>query len=179
MRLKGKYLALCGLFIALLIISAKIQIPISIVPLTLQTAVLFLCILTLPNFYPLLAVGAYLAVGLLGLPVFSSGGGLSYIYQPTFGYLLGFLAVALFKSLFVKNTTINYAKLLIIDLFAIFLIHLLGSVYSYFIYSTVLNNPLSYLECFIFSSLIFLPSDLIWAFIVPLIAKRINKNSKL
>lgn len=34
---------------------------------------------------------AYLALGLMWLPVFTEGGGLDYIKQPTFGYLVGFI----------------------------------------------------------------------------------------
>jgi biotin transport system substrate-specific component len=34
---------------------------------------------------------AYLVIGLIWFPVFYQGGGLSYIKQPTFGYLLGFI----------------------------------------------------------------------------------------
>ncbi|NJK38392.1 MAG: biotin transporter BioY [Oscillatoriales cyanobacterium RM1_1_9] len=34
---------------------------------------------------------AYLAMGLTFFPVFSEGGGLDYLNQPTFGYLLGFI----------------------------------------------------------------------------------------
>ncbi|HEY9836961.1 MAG TPA: biotin transporter BioY [Vampirovibrionales bacterium] len=34
---------------------------------------------------------AYVALGLMWLPVFTEGGGLEYIKQPTFGYLLGFI----------------------------------------------------------------------------------------
>ncbi len=36
----------------------------------------------------------YLALGLAGLQVFAQGGGWQYLYQPTFGYLLGFLPAA-------------------------------------------------------------------------------------
>lgn len=38
-----------------------------------------------------LAQIAYLALGLAGLPFFFQGGSLSYLQQPTFGYLLGFV----------------------------------------------------------------------------------------
>ncbi len=34
---------------------------------------------------------AYLALGLTVLPVFSEGGGIDYLKEPTFGYLLGFV----------------------------------------------------------------------------------------
>ncbi len=36
------------------------------------------------------AVWVYIALGLLGLPVFTNGGGPGYVFQPTFGYLIGF-----------------------------------------------------------------------------------------
>lgn len=38
-----------------------------------------------------LAVALYLALGLGGLPIFTNGGGFSYVGQPTFGYLAAFL----------------------------------------------------------------------------------------
>jgi len=34
---------------------------------------------------------AYLGLGLAGIPVFAHGGGLGYVTEPTFGYLLGFV----------------------------------------------------------------------------------------
>ena len=37
-----------------------------------------------------LASLVYLAMGLLGLPVFTKGGGLGYVMMPSFGYLIGF-----------------------------------------------------------------------------------------
>lgn len=36
----------------------------------------------------------YVALGLLGLPVFTAGGGFSYVLHPTFGFLLGLIPAA-------------------------------------------------------------------------------------
>lgn len=36
----------------------------------------------------------YIGVGLVGLPVFTQGGGITYVLQPTFGYLIGFALAA-------------------------------------------------------------------------------------
>ena len=41
-----------------------------------------------------LAVLLYVVIGLLGLPIFAAGGGLAYIVEPSFGYLIGFIAGA-------------------------------------------------------------------------------------
>lgn len=39
-------------------------------------------------------MSAYAAAGVIGLPVFASGGGFSYVLMPSFGYILGFIAAA-------------------------------------------------------------------------------------
>ena len=36
----------------------------------------------------------YVGIGLAGLPVFTQGGGVGYFLQPTFGYLIGYIAEA-------------------------------------------------------------------------------------
>ena len=46
-----------------------------------------------------------LMMGLLGLPVFASGGGFSYVLLPSFGYLIGFL----FGSIIV-GFSVSYLK---------------------------------------------------------------------
>lgn len=79
-------------------LSAKIQIPLVPVPITMQTLV----VLTLGVAYGWRLGGAtlllYLAEGAAGLPVFaggwSEGGGYQILYGPTAGYLVGFVAAA-------------------------------------------------------------------------------------
>ena len=41
-----------------------------------------------------ISVGIYIILGLIGVPVFTSGGGPGYVLQPTFGYLIGFMVGA-------------------------------------------------------------------------------------
>jgi biotin transport system substrate-specific component len=84
-----------ALLAALLAASAVITVPLGAVPLTLQTLVLVLIALTQRPARAALTVGAYLAVGLVGLPVFSGmRGGFGVLLGPTGGYLIGFLAGA-------------------------------------------------------------------------------------
>ncbi len=75
----------------LLILSSKInfKIPFTMIPFTMQTfAVLFLSMLL--GRKVLYVLSLYLFEGILGLPVFSYGGGVLYIVGPTGGYILGF-----------------------------------------------------------------------------------------
>jgi biotin transport system substrate-specific component len=60
-------------------------------PITLQVPALLLTALVCGPRSSMLAAVAYLSVGLFQLPVFTGGGGLSYLLDPGFGYLVGFL----------------------------------------------------------------------------------------
>ncbi|MEO1001656.1 MAG: biotin transporter BioY [Cyanobacteria bacterium J06638_7] len=60
-------------------------------PITLQVPALLLTALVCGHRSALLAAVAYLTLGLLDLPVFHAGGGSSYVLDPGFGYLAGFV----------------------------------------------------------------------------------------
>ena len=79
-----------SLTVALMAAGAWIRIPAGPVPISLQTLFVLLSGVTLgPRLGPA-AMGAYLALGLSGLPIFAAGGGPGYLLSPTFGFLLGF-----------------------------------------------------------------------------------------
>jgi biotin transport system substrate-specific component len=86
---------LVALGTALLALSAKINLPLPYVPMTLQT----LAVLMIGAAYGWrlgsATVIAYLAEGAIGLPVFAGPvGGLAPLLGPTAGYLAGFVAAA-------------------------------------------------------------------------------------
>lgn len=87
-------LVLIVLFADLTAVAAKITIPLPPVPLTLQTAAVLLSGAVLGSGAGAASQALYLAMGLVGLPVFAAGGGLSYVLSPTFGYLAGFVGGA-------------------------------------------------------------------------------------
>ncbi|MDW7710305.1 MAG: biotin transporter BioY [Deferrisomatales bacterium] len=89
-RAPARDLALAGLFAALTAVGAKLMLPLGPVPFTLQPLVVLLCGVILRPRLALLSQLTYLGVGLLGLPVFAYGGGLGYVLNPTFGFLVGF-----------------------------------------------------------------------------------------
>lgn len=81
--------------VALMILSARVQIPFWPVPMTLHTLVVFAYAVLFGPRWAISIFTAYLAAGALGFPVFSGtperGIGLAYMVGPTGGYLLGFL----------------------------------------------------------------------------------------
>jgi len=63
-------------------------------PATWQVPALLLCALVCGPRAGVIAAVAYLSIGLTDLPVFQSGGGITYVLEPGFGYLAGFIPAA-------------------------------------------------------------------------------------
>ena len=80
----------CSLFTALIAVGAFIKIPIPVVPFTLQFLFTTLAGLLLGSKMGAVSVIAYMVLGLVGLPIFSEGGGIWYVFKPSFGYIIGF-----------------------------------------------------------------------------------------
>jgi biotin transport system substrate-specific component len=78
----------------LLTLSAKINVPVQPVPVTLQTFAVALIAASLGWRMAVATVALYLVEGLAGLPVFANGGGPLYVLSPTFGFIVGFLPMA-------------------------------------------------------------------------------------
>ncbi len=99
-RPRTRGLVVAALLAALLAASVLITIPIGAVPLTLQVFVVVLAALMLEPIWAGAAVGVYLVLGAIGLPVFSGMlGGPGVLFGPTGGYLLGFFVGAVAGSL--------------------------------------------------------------------------------
>lgn len=81
-REKTRTMVLCAMFVVLIAAGAWIKIPVPVVPFTLQYLFTMLAGILLGGRRGALAVCAYLALGLAGLPIFAQGGGLSYLLQP-------------------------------------------------------------------------------------------------
>lgn len=81
---------------------------------------------------------AYLLLGLTWFPVFSNGGGLSYLHQPSFGYLLGFIPGAWFCGWLAFKKPACIELLALSCLVGLACIHLVGL--SYLMVSGLLNG---------------------------------------
>ena len=78
---KTRELVLCALFTALTAVGAFIKIPVPVVPFTLQFLFTMLAGLLLGGRLGAISVGAYAVLGLLGLPIFTEGGGFWYLLK--------------------------------------------------------------------------------------------------
>lgn len=89
--------------VALMAICSWISIPMTI-PFTLQTFAVFLTVALLGTGRALAAIGAYILLGAVGVPVFAGfASGVGVILGPTGGYLLGFLPAAAVAGIIMKQ----------------------------------------------------------------------------
>ena len=122
--MKTKDMCLYALFAVLIGVGAFIKLPISIVPVTLQTLFVILAALILKE-KAVYSVLLYIGIGLLGIPVFASGGGISYVLVPSFGYLIGMLYFALLQYFYYGQ---SYPVMFLIT--SLFLVYIPGDLLS-------------------------------------------------
>jgi len=82
--------------VALITLGAKVQVPFWPVPMTLQTLALMVIFAASGMRLSLEIIFAYLALGLIGVPVFAgASAGPLYLAGPTAGFLIGFVGAAM------------------------------------------------------------------------------------
>ena len=118
-----------ALFSALLAVSAYISIPVGSVPFTLQVFVVLLAGMVLGPRLGVLAVLAYLVLGLVA-PVYSGGAsGLGVLFGPTGGYLIGFIPAVVVAGLVAGRHCGNVTRLMVAGLAGVAPIYLLGAAW--------------------------------------------------
>lgn len=89
---RARSIAFIGLTIAIMAVSAWVTIPIGPVPFTLQMFAVTFAIVVLSPKEAIAAIVGYLALGAVGVPVFSGmRGGIGVLAGPTGGFLWGYL----------------------------------------------------------------------------------------
>lgn len=118
-----------GAFALATAFGAHVALPMTPVPVTLQTLFVILAGAMLGPSLGAASQIAYLGMGIAGLPVFAGGFGLAYLAGPTGGYLLAFPATAFVAGLVAQRVSgrgVAGAALLFIGLFLASLITLGG-----------------------------------------------------
>ncbi len=171
-------LAFCGLFAALIAVGAfiKITIPVQPVPMhfTLQFFFVLLSALLLGAKRALASVSTYLIIGLSGIPVFATGGGLSYLLKPTFGFLIGF-AVGAFAVgwVYERLKKRSFGWLLFAAFWGLVVDYACGMVYFYVCSNYVLNVAVGWDVVFVNCFLLTVGEDFVLCVLAALLAKRL------
>lgn len=98
-------MAVTALMAAVMCVLGPLSVPIGAVPISLTNLVICLTVWLLGPKFGTLSVAIYLAIGAVGIPVFSGyGAGLAKLAGPTGGYLIGFLPMAFIGGLFIEKS---------------------------------------------------------------------------
>ena len=98
-RSRTRNIVLISLTVALTTAGAYLRVPVGPVPISLQTLFVLLAGALLGPWLGAAAMACYIILGLIGLPLFTGGGGPQYILSPTFGFLLSFPVSAMVVGL--------------------------------------------------------------------------------
>lgn len=126
--LRAALLVMAGtIFIAL---SARIQVPMWPVPMTLQTFAVLLVGMTFGARLAGITLLTYIVQGALGLPVFATGVGMASLMGPTAGYIMGFgVAAVVTGYLADRGGATGYLRSFATALLGGVIIHAFGAVW--------------------------------------------------
>ena len=170
--MRTRMMILTAFFAILTAVGAFIRIPTPVSSFSLQ--VLFTCMagIILGPRWGAASQAIYVGLGLLGLPVFTLGGGLTYVLQPTFGFLLGLIPAAWLVGHLTRQRR-HFTRLFAACLAGTGLIYLVGLPYLYGITTLYLHLELTVGQILVWGMLVFLPSDVAKAAMVGLLGKKI------
>lgn len=179
-KFSTKQLVLCGLFTALTAIGAFIQIPVPGMDyFTLQFLFALMAGMLLGSRNGAITVGVYVLLGLAGVPVFAAGGGITYIFRPSFGFLIGFIVAAFVTGLIAEKVKEkNFVGYLLAAFGGLIVTYCIGLVYKYFMLNFYVGKKTAFFiviaDCFPLD----LPGDIILSIVSALLAVRLVPEVK-
>jgi biotin transport system substrate-specific component len=175
MSMKLRTMILAALFAVLTAIGTYIRIPLPVVPLTLQVFFVYLAGILLGSRGGALSQLFYMLLGLVGLPVFTAGGGLQTLLHPTFGYIVGFVAAAWVAGRFMEfRRTGRFADYVVACLLGLGCLYALGVTGLYLNLNLVAGKSIGLLRVIQIGAVPFIAGDLVKAFAAAALAAKIG-----
>lgn len=173
-RITSQELSMCSMFMALIAVGAFVKIPIPVVPFTLQFLFTMLAGLLLGGRLGAVSVLGYILMGLIGLPVFTEGGGIGYILKPTFGYIIGFCVASYVTGTIANRVTLPSMKRLLAGSFlGLIIVYVFGMSYYFIISNYVIESPIGLWPLFLYCFLLAVPGDIVLCIVSAVLAKRL------
>lgn len=94
--------------------------------------------------YSCAAIILYLIAGLFFVPVFSLGGGLKYIFQYSFGYIIGFIPMVIILSKYIGKD-FSPKRVFLASLYSVTALHIFGMVYLILL-CAIKHEPFNYVQ---------------------------------
>lgn len=175
MKIRTKDMAFIAIFTVLIVVGAFIKIPIPVVPFTLQFFFTNMAGVLLGKKRGAISVLLYMILGLIGLPIFASGGGVGYVFVPSFGYIPGFVVGTFVTGWIVEKTQKHSVLKYILAGFAgLILVYIVGMIYYYLIANYVIDTPIGLWPLFLYCFLLAVPGDIVLCILCGILAKSVR-----
>lgn len=183
MRTRTHDMTVVSFFCVLLVISSKLALPVGLVPVTLQTAASQLIGLLLGYRQSTRVHALFLIMGLVGLPVFSSGGGPLYALHPTFGYLPGLLLGAALigwstDRIDPARDALKRWQAAVISLAGLLLVYACGVSYLFFIRNVLVRGSLTWFAAIQLGVLPFIAVDAVLSVVVAFFSPALRRLTR-
>ncbi len=183
MKLSVRDMTLIALFAVLTFIGGLIKVPVFAVPFTLQTLVSLLAGLLLGARLGLLSQLLYILMGLIGLPVFAYGGGIAYVLNPTFGFLIGMVVASgligwLSDRFDPDRSRMKVWQALIFSLSGTAVVYLVGVPYLYMIQTVYAGSGMTFVRAIEVAMLPFLIGDTLKSVFAAVLAPRVRRLTR-
>ena len=174
--MSARKLVYTALFAVLTAVGAFLRIPLGVSSITLQFLFTAMAGVLLGPGCGALSQGVYVALGLIGLPIFTAGGGFGYVLQPTFGFLLGLIPAAAIIGA-ISRRSASPLRLALACLAGLAALYAVGIPYMALILNGYMGKGMSVSALLWAGMLPFLPGDAIkiavTALLCPLLRKRV------
>ncbi|MFZ5945248.1 MAG: biotin transporter BioY [Bacillota bacterium] len=175
MKLSVRDMILVAFFAALMTIGAYISKiwPPDIIPFSLLPLLSMLAGMIIGRKLGALSIVVYILVGLAGLPVFASApyGGFTYIFKPTFGFLISFILSAYISGLLVyKKDQPGLGTFMVAAIISFVVMYIIGLPWMYLVYNFYLGTPITFLQIAAMMGL-YMGLDFLKAIIAALVGK--------
>ena len=167
-----------ALFTALTAAGAFIRIPLGYSSITLQFFFTAMAGCLLGPVWGPVSQAVYVALGLIGLPIFTQGGGLTYLLQPTCGFLLGLIPAAWVIGLLTARRPPHPVRTALACLAGLTVLYAVGLPYMAVILNQYMGKAMDFSAILWAGMLPFLPGDMlkiaVTAVLAPLLQKRLS-----
>ena len=171
----ARKLVYVALFAALTAAAAFLRLPLGMVSVTAQFLVTAMAGALLGGKWGAVSQGVYVALGLLGLPIFTMGGGIGYVLQPTFGFLLALIPAAWVIG-HVAGVQATPRRMVVACLAGLALLYAVGLPYMALILNGYLRQNLPFSRLMMVGCLPFLPFDAVKVVLAAIVCPAVQRR---
>ena len=171
----ARKLVYVALFAALTAAGAFLRLPLGMVSVTAQFLVTAMAGALLGGKWGAVSQGVYVALGLLGLPIFTMGGGIGYVLQPTFGFVLALIPAAwVIGRVTGEHTTPR--RMVVSCLAGLGIVYVIGLPYMALILNGYLHSNFSFGKLLMVGCVPFLPFDAVKVILAAIVCPAVQRG---